>query len=294
MLFLCVGAWPGASRANVNIFFVCGAPKSGTTWLQRILDAHPEVVCSGEGHFISRFSRPAAEVINAYNRELSLEAKLVYEGRPYYAGVDQEEFDDLVRGFILRRLSRRAESQTGWMGDKTPAYFRQLNFLHRLFPAARIIHIVRDPRDVAVSRMAFSRRAGVEEACTPGSESHRLALHGALKTWTEAVTAVDAFAAKHPGLTHEVRYRDLYDDPLGEAARLFGFLGAPNPPVLMEQIVAATSFEALSGRKPGEEDPQAFLRKGLPGDWRTALDAASAQLIAESCGELMREKRFAA
>jgi hypothetical protein len=278
----------------VNIFFVCGAPKSGTTWLQRILDAHPEVVCSGEGHFISRFSKPAAELINAYNRELTLEAKLVYEDRPYYAGVGQDEFDELVRGFILRRLSQRAGPQTRWVGDKTPAYFRQLNFLHRLFPAAKIIHIVRDPRDVAVSRMVFSRRAGVEEACTPGSEQHRKTIEGALKTWTEAVTAVDAFAAEHPGLTHELRYRDLYDDPIGEAERLFGFLGAPTPRIVMEQIVAATSFEALSGRKPGEEDPRSFLRKGLPGDWRTALDADSAELIAERCGELMRSRRFAA
>ena len=24
-----------------NVFFVCGSPKSGTTWLQRVLDAHP-------------------------------------------------------------------------------------------------------------------------------------------------------------------------------------------------------------------------------------------------------------
>jgi hypothetical protein len=278
----------------VNIFFVCGAPKSGTTWLQRILDAHPEVVCSGEGHFIDRFSLPAAEVINAYNRDLGLEADQVYEGEPPYQPLDQDEFDELVRGFILRRLRTRAGSETRWMGDKTPAYARQLTYLHRLFPAAKIIHIVRDPREVAVSRMAFFHRAGAVEAATPGTKLHRENLEAAIHTWTAAVTCVDRFGREHPDLLHEVQYRDLHANPIGETERLFAFLGAPTPRVLIERIVAATSFEAMTGRRPGEEDPTSFLRKGVPGDWQAQLDRESAQAIAESCGALMRRKRFAA
>jgi hypothetical protein len=278
----------------VDFFFVCGAPKSGTTWLQRILDAHPEVACSGEGHFITRFSAPVSQVVSAYNRRLEREARLVYDGEPYYGPVEQAEFDDMVRSFICARLRARADAQTRWLGDKTPSYTRTLDQLHRLFPAAKILHIVRDPRDVAVSRMVFSKRAGFSEACTPGAEEHRQTLEGAVRSWTQAVTAVDAFAAAHPGLVHEVGYLDLHADPMGETERLFGFLGAPAPRVLVEKIVAATSFEALSGRRPGEEDPTSFLRKGLPGDWRTGLDPASAELILETCGQLMREKRMAA
>lgn len=278
----------------MNLFFVCGAPKSGTTWLQRILDAHPEVCCSGEGHFISRFSVPVAKVVNAYNSGLGVEARLVYEGRPYYGEIDQAEFDEVVRGFILTRLRRRAGVETRWIGDKTPTYTRHLTQLHRLFPAAKIIHIVRDPRDVAVSRMAFSRRAGASEAWTPGTEQYRQTVEGALQTWTEAVTAVDAFAREHPDLVCELHYRDLHADPIGETDRLFQFLGAPASRILIEQIAAATSFEALSGRRPGEEDIDSFLRKGVPDDWRTQLDPTSAQLIADRCGDLMREKRFAA
>ena len=100
--------------------------------------------------------------------------------------------------------------------------------------------------------------------------------------------------ANVPDLVCELHYRDLHADPLCEVERLFQFLGAPTPPALIEQIVAATSFEALSGRRPGDEDPDAFLRKGVPDDWRAELDPESAQLIVESCADLMREKRFAA
>jgi sulfotransferase family protein len=279
---------------GVDVFFVCGAPKSGTTWLQRILDAHPEVCCSGEGHFITRFSVPVAKVVNAYNRDLGVEARLVYEDQPYYGGIDQDEFDEVVRGFILKRMRARAGAETRWIGDKTPSYTRNLTELNRLFPAAKIIHIVRDPREVAVSRMAFNKRAGAKDACTPGAEQHRETLESAVESWIAAVTAVDVFAKTRPGLVHELRYRDLHDDPIGESERLFRFLGAAAPQVLLEQIAGATSFEALSGRRPGEEDPASFLRKGVPDDWQARLDPASAQLVSESCGPLMREKRFAA
>jgi Sulfotransferase family len=278
----------------VNVFFACGAPKSGTTWLQRILDAHPEVCCSGEGHFVRRFSAPVAKVVNEYNSSLNVEAEHVYEGSPYYGAISQSEFDDLVRSFIMKRLSARADAQTRWVGDKTPAYTGHLDQLHRLFPAAKIIHIVRDPRDVAVSRMAHNYRAGRLEVFTPGAEQHRLAVESAMQLWIEAVRAVDDFARVHPNLVHELRYRDLHVDPVGETERLFSFLGASAERGLIEEVVAATSFEATSGRKAGEEDPSSFLRKGVVGDWMTRLDPGTAERISESCGELMRRKQLAA
>ena len=232
---------------DLDFFFACGAPKSGTTWLQRLLDAHPEVCCSGEGHFIERFSVPAAKVIIQYNALLEAEAQQVYEGQPYYNRVDQAEFDELARAFITRRLLARAEPQTRWVGDKTPAYANQLDQLHRLFPAAKIFHIVRDPRDVAVSGMGHRQRAGVADVFTSGSDEHRKTVDAAVRHWTRAITAVDTFSAAHPGLVHEVRYRDLYDDPVGEAERLFQFLGAPAPRRL--------EVPPRSGQRPPDRRP---------------------------------------
>lgn len=277
----------------MNVFFVSGAPKSGTTWLQRILDAHPQVSCSGEGHFIDRFVGPMAKLASSYNESLGLEAQQVYEGRPYYKAIGQSEFDELARAFILPRLkSRSTGPKVRWFGDKTPGYAKNLPDLLRIFPEARFINIVRDPRDVTVSYLAHSRRAGLYRAFDPEAPEHRDLVEKAVNLWIQAVRFVDAFAAAQPDRVCELRYRDLHGDPLHEVARAFRFLGVEAEPSEVERIVAATSFEAMTGRKPGAEDPAAFLRVGKPGDWETKLNPEAARAIEEACGDLMRKKGF--
>jgi hypothetical protein len=276
----------------LSVFFVCGAPKSGTTWLQRILDAHPQVSCSGEGHFIERFAAQMARVVAEYNRDLALEAEQVYQGRPYYRPLSLAEFDELARGFIQRRLvSRNPGPEVRWVGDKTPRYTQHLDDLARMFPKARIFHILRDPREVAESHLAHSRRAGVESAFTPGSPENRELLGHVTLGWTQAVQAVDAFAEANPGRVCELRYDRLAAEPEAQIARAFGFLEVSTAPDLVARIARETSFEAQTGRKPGAEDAAAFLRKGVSGDW-SRLDADAVATIERECGALMRKKGF--
>ncbi|RAK59959.1 hypothetical protein DJ021_09160 [Phenylobacterium hankyongense] len=277
----------------MNVFFACGAAKSGTTWIQRVLDAHPEVSCSGEGHFVEAFAIPVSKVVNDYNQLLGVVASRVYEGKPYYQPLAQADFDGIARDFILRRLlARVSDPQVRWVGDKTPRYTFGLANLQRLFPAARFINIVRDPRDVAVARLNHAKRAGIPEAFDSGSPRYRELVRRGAVEWVEAVSAVDAFAQANPGAVHELRYRDLLADTAAETARMFAFLGVSTDPEIIDSIGRSTSFEALSGRRRGEEDPKSYFRKGVADDWIGRLGEDDLQILTETCGPLMAAKRF--
>jgi hypothetical protein len=255
-----------------------------------VLDAHPEIHCSGEGHFIERFTAPMAAVVREYNKHLSLVAGRVYEGQPYYQPIDQEVFDRLSRAFIMERLtSRNPGPEVQWVGDKTPRYAATLPQLNRLFPEARFINIVRDPRDAAVSRRFHANRAGIKEALSPDWAGREQLTRNAATDWVQNVQPIAPFAAAHAGRMHGLRYEDMLVDPAGEAVRVFGFLGVSTDPKVIDDVVRTTSFEAQSGRKAGDEDPNAFLRKGVAGDWVNALDAEMVKLVEDTCGDLMRE-----
>jgi len=278
----------------VNYFFVCGAPKSGTTWLQRVLDAHPEVCCSGEGHFIERFSVPVAKVVRDYNEHINFVAHRVYEGKPYYEPMDQEAFDELMRAFIVGRLmTRRPGPEVRWLGDKTPRYTKHLKGLKRLFPDAKFINIVRDPRDVAMSRLHQAHRAGMGHLQDPGAPEAVEFVRAGGRDWMASVQPVTVFAEANPGRLHGLGYEAMIADPAAEARKLFAFLGVSTEARVIDEVVRTTSFEAQSGRKPGEEDPNSFMRKGVAGDWIGRLPPPALEALDEVCGDLMRQFGYA-
>lgn len=271
------------------MLFACGAPKSGTTWLQRLLDAHPQIQCSGEGHFIEKFSVPLAKLLQDYAGQMNLVKERVYQGEDYYPPVTQDDLDRIVRGFILDRLmSRKPGPEIRWIGDKTPRYALNLTSLLRLFPQARFISITRDPRDVTMSRMQHARRAGLSQRVEEGSAERIQFVRDSGTAWLEIVTRVSAFGAANPGILHSVRYEEMLADPAGEARKIFRFLGVRHDDALIGRISGVTSFEAMSGRKPGEEHPTSFLRKGVAGDWIGRLEPEALAVLHETCGEVMR------
>ena len=187
-------------------FFVCGAAKSGTTWLQRLLDAHPQVVCSGEGHFVEKLALPILQIKEQYNRVLAQAAEVVYEGKPYYQQLGDPDLVPHIRSFIISLMKRRLKPDARAIGDKTTRYYEFLDHLKGLFPCARFLHIIRDPRDIAVSSLYQGMRNGHPDALVVGSTLRRHLLFSAMDNWLKAVEEFGRFSASHPGRCLEVRY----------------------------------------------------------------------------------------
>ena len=145
----------------MQVFFIVGAQKSGTTWLQKSLNSIDGIHCLGEGHFIDKLLMPMAQTRYDYNQMMQVVQQRVYDGEGFYGPVPDQEFFGLMRSWILQIMVRNAAAPTESilaLGDKTPANSFHIPTLKRLFPGARFIHIVRDGSDVAVS--AFRHRVG--------------------------------------------------------------------------------------------------------------------------------------
>ncbi|MGZ8406612.1 MAG: sulfotransferase family protein [Caulobacteraceae bacterium] len=275
-----------------QIFFVSGAPKSGTTWAQRVLDAHPQVVCSGEGHFVAELVAPLMKLKDQYNKKLELVAERVYEGKPYYTPFNDADVAAVARSLALRLMSKRQTPDTKALGDKTPRYTDNLPTLLSLFPSARFIHMVRHPYDVAVSLMHHALRAGYEDVMTPGSKTQLDIVGNAARAWMSAHQKAAAFSTAQPGKLIQVRYEDLLDQPLASATAMFTHLGVRAKPAAVTAALEAASFEKLSGRKPGEENPRSFFRKGVAGDWKGRLEAKALTAINAICLPGMESEQY--
>lgn len=279
----------------VQIFFVSGAPKSGTTWLQRLLDAHPEIVCSGEGHFVEQVIAPVVKLKAEWNAKLAMDAERVFEGKPYYEPISDADLAPLARNLILSVMGKRARGKAvKALGDKTPRYTHGLGALYALFPQAKFVHIVRHPYDVAVSLLHHGDRFGLDRSLTLGSDQHLQLATNSANAWSQAQGFVEAFDQAHPGALIKVRYEDLQTQPEATIAPVFRFLGARLSPAAVKAALDAASFETLSGRKPGEENPKSFFRKGVSGDWKGRLDPQALKIINERCSAMMQREGYEA
>ena len=271
-------------------FFLCGAPKSGTTWLQRVLDAHPEIACAGEGHFADRLQEGLVNAFRYYNEQQETVARLVYEGEPFYQGLNQRLLDYTLESLMaLVATQRPIGPEVRWIGDKTPRYTFYLDALWRLMPEARVIHIIRDGRDVVVSSLHHAKRSGVADALDRDGPGFLKNVGDYARIWADNVAAARRHAADRPDRYLEVRYEDLHADPMGLLGQVAGFLGVADGEEVWRPCLEAADFRRLAKRKQGEENAGSFYRKGVAGDWRNFFDEAALAAVQAGAGETLAE-----
>ncbi len=143
--------------------FVVGVGRSGTSLIQSMLHAHPEIAVLPETHFFRKY---LARPLNRWRHELAgAEAfRRTLLDDDEYQRVEIPAHETLIPFLnggraldlceVYTRLLRlyRVREETTVVGEKDPRLIDYLPKVKRAFPDARIVHIVRDPRDVLLSR----------------------------------------------------------------------------------------------------------------------------------------------
>jgi len=273
-----------ARLARRQLFFVGGAPRSGTTWLQYLLDSHPEVSCRGSGLFMQDLAAPLETMI--VERRKAVVAKnshLLFGHSGGYPLPAPDDVEFLVGTAILLALHQQTEGKDYLaVGEKTPENVFFFPRLKRLFPCARFIGIARDPRDVLTSAWHFFHKpaAGEDEAAA------KLAfIASAIPSLDQGARTMLALATQFPSDCMIVTYENMREAPAPVAAQLFRFLGVSDGDDVVADCVARTSFAALSGgRTSGVAQDGSFFRKGVVGDWRSTLTPAMNETILRELG----------
>ena len=274
----------------MQVFFIVGAQKSGTTWLQKSLNSIEGIHCLGEGHFIDKLLMPMAQTRHEYNQMMQVVHQRVYEGKGFYGPVPDQEFLSLMRSWILNIMLRNAKAPQDTilaLGDKTPAHSFHIPTLKQLFPRSHFIHVLRDGRDVAVS--AFRHRERIQQETNQTSLDINAEAPQLLAKWAGFTRAVrKAESAGIPVQT--VRYEAMLENGVTALRGCVDYLLPQNSisDTQIQTAVDANSFQTLSGgRKPGSIDRSSNLRRGQSGSWRDELNPGLADTFNPEDRELL-------
>ncbi len=183
--------------------FIIGMPRSGTSLVEQIISSHSRCFGAGELPYIVR-------MVNTLKERLTTQ-------QPYpecLPQITRRNLDGFAQSYLqyLLRFSRSDIRIT----DKMPLNFIHLGFISLLFPKARVIHCVRDPRDTGLSIFFQNFSDGHPYAVDLTNIGHYYRQYQRLMHHWEEVLEI-------PMIT--VKYETLIDDQEAQSRGIIDFLG---------------------------------------------------------------------
>ncbi len=251
----CWGAEDFLEEVRRAPVFLVGFPRSGTTMTEQILAAHPGITTVDEVPAIAAMGEEAGRRLGAHPHE-------------HFDKLDVAMIREL-REFYWERIGEKVEvAAEQVLVDKLPLNILNLALIAQVFPEARIIVALRDPRDACLS--CFMQSFGLNE-----SMIQFLSLHGAVRYYD---LVMDYYLMLREALklnVLEVRYEDTVSDLEGQARKMLEHVGVDWDGVVLrfyeaarERFISTPSFEAVTQPVHG----------GAIGRWRNYEAAFEAEL----------------
>jgi Sulfotransferase family len=282
--------------------------RSGTTWLMRLLSAHPAIVAfrnypyevrTGRYwlHLLATLGQPADHADSAHPGTFDRQRGWV-GANPYYPDMIERSdavdawfgraYVDQLAAFCQRSIDETYRRVALLQGQPAPALFAEKHhpdhlpvLAWELYPGAREVFLVRDFRDVLASVTAFNDRRGYQAFRRDGFDSDEAYVRGHL---LPALSRVERSWAARSARAHLVRYEDLIAQPEPTLGALFAYLGLDHAPATVAAVLRRAGEDTPDlERHRTSDDPAASI-----GRWRRDLSPALQATCAEVLGDGLR------
>ncbi len=262
--------------------FVVGAPRSGTTLMRLLINAHPNIAISNETHFFPRvYERFASDAATGWSMAVEFFMQRCSIERPADYTVSREMLENLLEPDYARLLSLPlqqwaiSQGKSRW-GEKTPGHVFFTDLLMRFFPDANFVVMQRDPRAVVASMNRFDLIA-----------SNDAVFNARLwyDTWTRGKKILCDSVPTPQRMT--VRFEELILEPDAVVRRICDFLGEEFSPAMLRFYETAREV-AGAKRQPNLMQPIG----GDPFAWREQLSKREVSIVEAVCGSVMSELRY--
>lgn len=310
------GTGGAASDAGTRKFFLVGQAKSGTSWLMGLLHAHPEILCRGEGKL---FGKDSPHTLHGALAQSVLLQKWLPRN-PWTLQDEDPGLEDILGVCIDYLMAEKLRKRKGRLvGDKTTLMGTEdIKEISAVCPGSKVIHIVRDGRDVAVSTVHHRWNNAADEGGNLRLSPEQTAKRDAYRAdrgafgasgesifsegeaaelacrWRERVGRAVRDGSELLGDDYyQIHYEDLLVRSVALTREILQFLGVDSGEEVATRCVEAVSFERKSNRHSGEEDPTSFYRKGVSGDWKGVFTEEDRQTFKREAGDLLIELGYA-
>lgn len=223
--------------------FLVGFPRSGTTLLENVLASHPDVLAMDERSTLRDIEPRYLTNVATLDRLASVSGEEAAQQRAEYWA-------------LIRTFNMVPDGKT--VVDKMPLYTVKLPIITKLFPGAKVLFALRDPRDVVLScfRRPFQINSGMYQFVT---------LEGSARYYDAVMRLAEVYRRKLPLDLHVIRYENLVVDFENETRAVCEFLD-------IDWRASLHDFAANAAERQIRTPSAAQVRAGLyatgAGQWR--------------------------
>jgi len=285
--------YPLSLSSDYNPFFIIGSPRSGTTLLRSILVTNTSIAIPPESYVLYKLFRKYLTYQHLGWEDLSRLIISELESKKQFTRWNTNLYPCYQEAFRLPKKDRslakiieiiykqyiRDNNPTAVMwGDKTPYNTLYLNWIHKLYPRAKYVHMLRDGRDAVSSQINNLNNTNIEYACWRW------------KTSIEMAQKLGGKVGKNSFL--EIRYESLVHDTKSEVEQICTFLGIQFSLNMLNPQLTAEKRMKTTVAFPHHKNLLNSINNNSIGKWERELNQSQKTLLYKLIEKKLRQLNY--